>query len=68
MSFSATGVTQAPPNAISMAISATVATTQDDLVSMEAEGDCSMKKNPADDSLLQGAGNLTTCKRAGANP
>ena len=36
MSLSATGVIQAPPNAISKVTSATVATTQDDRLSIEA--------------------------------
>jgi hypothetical protein len=47
MSLSATAVIQAPPNAIIMANSATLATTQDDRLSIE--DDCCVNgRNPAD--------------------
>src|SRR5262249_7703514 len=43
MSLSATAVIQAPPNAISIVTRATLATTQEALVSIE-DGDCSIRK------------------------
>ena len=43
MSFSATGVIQAAPNAIIIVTSATLATTQDARVSMDEEGDCNIQ-------------------------
>ena len=60
MSLSATGVIQAPPNAISKVTSATLATTQDDRLSIEAEEDCNINKEPGWRFLLQGAQDLTT--------
>jgi hypothetical protein len=42
MSLSATAVTQLAPNAINSANSATKATTQDDRLSIEVKGDCSI--------------------------
>src|SRR5665213_378080 len=46
MSLSATAVIQAAPNAIAMMTSATKATTQDALVSTEAEIDCDINEKP----------------------
>src|SRR6185437_5617802 len=44
MSLSATAVIQAAPNAIAMINSATEATTQEALLSIEEEGDCNINK------------------------
>src|SRR6476660_3796156 len=59
MSLSATAVIHAAPNAISIVTSATVATAQDALVSIEEGGDCSIMKfrRPP---FWQAAQNLTT--------
>src|SRR5499433_1172927 len=59
MSLSATAVIHAAPNAISIVTSATVATAQDALVSIEEGGDCSIMKfrRPP---FWQPAQNLTT--------
>ena len=46
MSFSATAVIQAAPNAIIIVTSATEATTQDARLSIEEKGDCNIKRKP----------------------
>ena len=53
MSLSATAVIQAAPNAITMMHSATEATTQDARLSIEEEGDCNIKRNPAGDPFYR---------------
>src|SRR6476661_590780 len=56
MSFSATAVIHAAPNDISIANSATLATTQDALVSIESEGECNIRKGTRLARLFTGHG------------
>jgi hypothetical protein len=63
MSLSATAVIQAAPNAISMVTNATMAMTHESRLSIEADGECNIERNPGWHSLLHGAQNLTTCAR-----
>jgi hypothetical protein len=66
MSLSATAVIQAAPNAIVMMQSATLATTQDDRVSIEEEEDCNIKAGSGRSPLLQTGLDLTTHAGVGA--
>jgi hypothetical protein len=59
-------VIQAAPNASISADSATLATTQDDRLSIEDEGLCSIDVEPGWPSLLQAAHDLTSRARRGA--
>src|SRR3954468_16403843 len=67
MSLSATAVIQAAPNDIARMKSATEATVQEALVSMEAEGNCGIwEGNPVGRSLLQTAQDFTTHVHVGS--
>ena len=54
MSLSATAVIQAAPNAIIIVTSATLATTQDERLSMDEEDDCSIQGTRRTVSITDG--------------
>src|SRR5262245_1529329 len=60
MSLSATAVIHAAPNAISIVTSATVATVQDALLSIEEGGDCNIKESSRRTLFWQPRPRLTT--------
>src|SRR5262245_5881665 len=68
MSLSATAVIQAAPNAIIMVTSATVATVQEVLLSIEEGGDCNIQRSSRRATLLTGRTAFDHPQRCGVSP